>query len=886
MRRSGRYASKLKSVEDSGKISISVVCRKLKNVSLYETGAKIQPASIGEEVIGAEGLKDLQNTATNEIDVGSGEVVEKKEVGVKTGRDASESILPARTSKGKRKLNEVIDLSMVELQVEHGKEGRFLNLRSGSRIPKRIDEIQVDLREEEMREAWVESERNMSERMLTARRAKGKRKTDMVAASGTELPVGDGGFLSLRSGSRIPKRRMRGVDAGMNKDDDEIKSKVSMGKLSNGHEETVSVEKGLSAEERASVNCRRRFSQQEKGKALLNGFNSGNLVSKLKADKLTEVGISNSIYHPDKIEIKDEEGQVKGRRRFSREEKGKGKLTKVEDLPKEVPKLNSIENAVSNTNSVPEKVIQGKSQISIADKRGNPSRRSEYKERFLRIARENASRFAHFAPQEEEEDHIDFVDEGEIPSRETEGEIEDWPGPFSTAMKIIKDRATNLPVQKDNVFSNEPQTLPTIWVPKKDHNVDSLKPMPPSLLDLCTKILVKNAEAISSLEGVPDVLLHKLSQWLCDSRKMNNHFFDLLTRGCPTDISVRDCSWLTEEQFLKSFEGCDTENLMVLQLDLCGRFMADYILCSTLARSPNILPSLTTISLRGACRLSDVGLSALLSSAPALKSINLGQCSLLTSNAINSIADSLGSILKELYLDDCEGISNAMLILPALKKLESLEVLSLAGLQSVCDDFIMELIPVCGHNMKEIVLTDCVLLTDSSIKVVAESCPGLCALEIVNLSKLTDTAIGYLANGCRVIQTLKLCRNAFSDEAVAAFLEASGESLKELSLNNVKKVGYNTAISLARRGRNLFSLDVSWCRNLTDEMLGLIVDSCLSLRALKLFGCTQVTKVFLKGHSNPHVQIIGLQLSPILEHLSMPYPRRGREHYSSASSSV
>lgn len=56
---------------------------------------------------------------------------------------------------------------------------------------------------------------------------------------------------------------------------------------------------------------------------------------------------------------------------------------------------------------------------------------------------------------------------------------------------------------------------------------------------------------------------------------------------------------------------------------------------------------------------------------------------------------------------------------------------------------------------------ECRLLTDSSIKVVAESCPGLCALEIVNLSKLTDTAIGYLANGCRVIQTLKLCRNAF-----------------------------------------------------------------------------------------------------------------------------
>ena len=31
-----------------------------------------------------------------------------------------------------------------------------------------------------------------------------------------------------------------------------------------------------------------------------------------------------------------------------------------------------------------------------------------------------------------------------------------------------------------------------------------------------------------------------------------------------------------------------------------------------------------------------------------------------------------------------------------------------------------------------------------------------------------------------------------SDEAVAAFLETSGKSLKELSLNNVRKVGTNT----------------------------------------------------------------------------------------------
>lgn len=56
----------------------------------------------------------------------------------------------------------------------------------------------------------------------------------------------------------------------------------------------------------------------------------------------------------------------------------------------------------------------------------------------------------------------------------------------------------------------------------------------------------------------------------------------------------------------------------------------------------------------------------------------------------------------------------------------------------------------------------------------------------------------------------------------------------------VLQVGQNTTISLARRCRNLESLDLSWCRHLPDEALGLIADSCLSLKLLKLFGCTQV----------------------------------------------
>ncbi|KAI5421718.1 hypothetical protein KIW84_045227 [Lathyrus oleraceus] len=130
-------------------------------------------------------------------------------------------------------------------------------------------------------------------------------------------------------------------------------------------------------------------------------------------------------------------------------------------------------------------------------------------------------------------------------------------------------------------------------------------------------------------------------------------------------------------------------------------------------------------------------------------------CSLLTSASLYILTESLKSLLKELYLDHCLGI-DAALIVPALVELEHLEVLSVAGIPTVSDTFVKDYIVARGHNMKELILKDCI------------------------------------------------------DEAIAAFVETNGESLKELSLNNVKKVGCHTTLSLASHAKKLHSLDVSW----------------------------------------------------------------------------
>ncbi|KAJ6407273.1 hypothetical protein OIU84_010722 [Salix udensis] len=585
------------------------------------------------------------------------------------------------------------------------------------------------------------------------------------------------------------------------------------------------LKKNRSTDEDGTSRRGRRYSREEKGKS---SKESAVVIEKFGANPVAVEGASS-----------------RGGTRYSREEKGKGKLVADDGLISHGKDMLQLEPRVKNlVDGLAESVVLEERTEGVSARSKVPESRME---QFRDIARRNASRFAYFEVQQHEAGHHDV----EMPSVEKEQDkVEDWPGPFSTAMKIIRDRANKLNLQQGGSNSEKEKPVPITWIPKTDRASKPSKGLVPSLQELCMKILVKNADAIASLEHVPDALRHRLCQLLCDSRKMNARILALLVHGSPMEIRIRDCSWLAEEEFTKVFEVCDSLNLTVLQLDQCGRCMADYTLLATLARSPGSLPRLTTLSIRGACRLSDAALSSLVSSAPALQSLNLSQCSLLTS--------------------------------ATLKKLEHLEVLSLSGIQTIDDNFLREFIISRGHNIKELVLTDCVKLTDSSMKVIAENCSKLCALDLGNLRKLTDSALGFLANACQEIHTLKLCRNAFSDEAIAAFVETSGEILKELSLNNVKKAGHSTALSLARRSRRLVSLDLSWCRNLTNEALGLIVDSCLSLKVLKLFGCSQVTNVFIDGHSNSHVQIIGLKMSRVLEHVRVPELQEFR--YSSVSS--
>ncbi|CAK8563577.1 unnamed protein product [Lathyrus sativus] len=390
----------------------------------------------------------------------------------------------------------------------------------------------------------------------------------------------------------------------------------------------------------------------------------------------------------------------------------------------------------------------------------------------------------------------------------------------------------------------------------------STKSRVPSLRELTLKALDMHSYPVALLAGVSNKQKQRLTNLLCYSGETNGRFLELLLGGFPTHIQLRDCSWLTKVEFLKYFETLVTSELEVLQLDKCGSIITDETVYHTLAKPVNSLSKLTSLSIAGAYDLNNEGLQLLISSVTALRYLNLTKCVRLTATGLDILADSFGSTLKELYIDGFNLI-NTKGVLQALKRLKELQVLSLAGIRDLSDEFIKDYIMACGCNLKGLVLKDCVNLTDVSMRFIADFSRRLNVLDISNLCKLTYSSLGYFKNRFRQLNTLKLYRNPFSDEAIAAFLEIAGKTLEEFSLNSIDKVGHLTAMSLAKNAINLHTLDLSHCRKLTNRDLALIVNRCLSLRTLKVVGCSQLTDVFLRGCSNSEIRIIGLKSTPI-----------------------
>lgn len=515
------------------------------------------------------------------------------------------------------------------------------------------------------------------------------------------------------------------------------------------------------------------------------------------------------------------------------EERARG--LRVDDESREVPD-------VDDDGSVLPAVHGGSEQAGPSQRVEN--RVEVARARNLSIARRRASHFAHF----------------QDPAAEPAARG-DWPGPFAVARRLVEERelaASQRAAAAGQTAANAgpPQQGLVSWLPSRGADfVGGKKKVVKTLQDMTIENLCVYIDHVELLGVLPDECIRKICARLCELRKMNARVLRLLLDGAPADLIIPDCSGCAEEDFAEAMAEVSTERLQAMELGMCGRVFVQRLVDSMADK--HSFAYLRKLSLRGAYRLMDDDLIKILQLAGNLTSLELQECNYLTERSVGQVASLFGSQLKSLSLENCRQL-NGMNMLASLVKMPGLQMINLSGVANVADGMIQELVSAVGKNLEELYLAECSHLTDVAMVSITTFCPRLRVLNLDMVSLLTDASLEVLVkNGIR-LQRLSIKRCKFSDEALAAFFATLDGCLRHLSLNAVRQAADKTLLALAQHPRSsLETLDVSWCRQVTDQGLGLLADSCPNLSELRMFGCTQVTDVFKHGHSNSYIRLIG-----------------------------
>ncbi|MED6126229.1 F-box protein skp2a [Stylosanthes scabra] len=182
------------------------------------------------------------------------------------------------------------------------------------------------------------------------------------------------------------------------------------------------------------------------------------------------------------------------------------------------------------------------------------------------------------------------------------------------------------------------------------------------------------------------------------------------------------------------------------------------------------------------------------------------------------------------------------LALSLVPKFTKLQTLILRQDKPQLEDYTVETIANCCHDLQILDLSKSFKLTDRSLYAIAHGCPDLTKLNISGCSAFSDNALAYVAGFCRKLKVLNLCGcvRAATDTALQAIGHYCNQ-LQSLNLGWCENVGDVGVMSLAYGCPDLRIVDLCGCVLITDDSVIALASRCLRLRSLGLYYCKNIT---------------------------------------------
>ncbi|CAK7307873.1 Dynein regulatory complex subunit 6 [Vulpes lagopus] len=196
--------------------------------------------------------------------------------------------------------------------------------------------------------------------------------------------------------------------------------------------------------------------------------------------------------------------------------------------------------------------------------------------------------------------------------------------------------------------------------------------------------------------------------------------------------------------------------------------------------------------------------------------------------------------INHIYMVDCKRITDGSL--KSLSPLKQLTVLNLANCIRIGDVGLKQFLdgPV-STRIRELNLSNCIHLSDASIVKLSERCSNLNYLSLRNCEYLTDLGIEHIVYIFSLV-SVDLSGTNISNEGLMTL--SRHKKLKELSLSECYKitdVGIQTKKAFCKGSLILEHLDVSYCPQLSDEIIKALAIYCIYLTSLSIAGCPKIT---------------------------------------------
>ncbi|XP_054842904.1 F-box/LRR-repeat protein 17 isoform X2 [Eublepharis macularius] len=245
--------------------------------------------------------------------------------------------------------------------------------------------------------------------------------------------------------------------------------------------------------------------------------------------------------------------------------------------------------------------------------------------------------------------------------------------------------------------------------------------------------------------------------------------------------------------------------------------------------------------------------------------INISDCRNISDTGVCVLAFKCPGLLRYTAYR-CKQLSDASIIAVA-SQCPQLQKVHVGNQDKLTDEGLKQLGSKC-RELKDIHFGQCYNISDEGMIVIAKGClklqriymqenkllRNLSSLDLRHITELDNETVMEIVKRCKNLTSLNLCLNCIINDRCVEVIAKEGRNLRELYLVSCKITDY-ALIAIGRYSMTIETVDVGWCKEITDQGATQIALSSKSLRYLGLMRCDKVNEVTVEQlvQRHPHI---------------------------------